>query len=175
MVMTFRERLEYLGEVKSRSSKNTHPNGTYVSVELEAASKKELDKWVTDNKIPNAADPDQYHTTVIYSRKGVPDVKNYDLNLPIEAHISGWKIFPTQNGKKCLVAIIDSPELEKHHKTIRSKFGATHDYPDYHPHVTVSYDYTGSAPDTTPKMKLLFSKAEIKPLDPDFVPPKKND
>lgn len=175
MVMSFRERMEYLEEMRHRNSKDTHADGTYVAVELDARSRKALDSWVSQHNIPNAADPNQYHVTVIYSRKGVPEVKSYDFNLPIEGTISGWKLFPTANGKNCLVAIIDAPELEKHHKTIRSELGATHDYPNYQPHVTISYDYAGRPPTDTPDIKLKFSKVKIESLDPEVVPAKKSE
>ena len=176
MVMTFKERFAYFQEVRQRADvRKNHPNGTYMSAKLSHRSQRQLDSWVSENNIPNAADPAQYHTTIIYSRKGVPDASQYDLQLPIKAKIKEWKIFPTQTGAKCLVAIVDSPEFELHHLNIRNQYGATHDYPDYHPHVTVSYDYgEGPAPADVPPFALEFNSREIKPLDPTFVPPKKN-
>ena len=114
-----------------------HKNGTYISVKLDKDSSKKLDSWVTLNGIPNQTDPNEFHATVIYSRKGVPDAKSYDLGLPIDAKISGWHIFDTQQGTKALVAKIDSSVLAKHHTHLIKKFGATHDYPSYQPHVTV--------------------------------------
>lgn len=174
MIMTFRERLEYLEEVRKKNM-NKHPDGTYVAAKLSKDSQKALDEFVTQEKIPNAADPKQYHSTVIYSRKGVPDVHDYKFALPFEAKIKEWRLFDTQFGKsgKCLVAIMESPELEKAHKEIRETYGATHGFPDYHPHVTVSYDYDGPLPSTIPDVPLKYDTTEIKPLDPEFVPPKK--
>ena len=151
-----------------------HPNGTYVAAELTKKSKKALDYFVTEAGIPNAADPKQYHSTVIYSRKGVPQVKDCKFKLPFSAKIKEWKIFPAQNGTKCLVAIMDSPELEKAHKEIREKYGATHDYPDYHPHVTVSYDFRGEVPKVIPNIELDYGSVTIEPLDTEVVPPKKD-
>lgn len=93
----------------------------------------------------------------------------------MKAKIKEWKIFPTQSGAKALVAIMDSPTLENHHKTIRKEYGATHDYPDYHPHVTISYDFgDGPAPTEVPDLELEYDDTELKPLDPSFSPPKKN-
>ncbi len=175
MVMTFRQRMEYLGEVKEKNRPMTHPDGTYMSATLSKRSQKALNKWVQDNNIPNAADPKQYHSTIIYSRKGVPGVKDYKIQLPMKAKIKEWKIFPTQSGAKALVAIMDSPELENHHKTIRKDYGATHDYPDYHPHVTVSYDFgSDKVPSEVPDLELEYDGTDIEPLDPQFVPPKKD-
>jgi hypothetical protein len=176
MVMSFREMYSHLQWLQEKNKDmSSHPNGTYMSAKLSRKSQKLLDKWVSVHNIPNAADPKQYHSTIIYSRKGVPDVKEYDVKLPIKAKVKEWKIFPTQTGAKALVAIMDSPELDNHHKTIREKYGATHDYPDFHAHVTVSYDYgNGPAPKDIPDLELEYDSTELKPLDPTFVPPKKN-
>lgn len=177
MVMTFKERMRYLDEVKQRNKDmSKHPNGTYISATLSKKSQKDLDSWVSKQNIPNPADPKQYHSTIIYSRKGIPEAKNHKITLPMSAKIKEWKIFPTQTGGKCLVAIMDSPELEKHHKHFRSEYGATHDYPDYHPHVTISYDFGDlPVPKEIPNLELEYDDTEFKPLDPDFVPPKKDD
>jgi 2'-5' RNA ligase len=177
MVMTFKQRMEYLDEVRRKNlDMEKHPNGTYMSTTLSKKSQKDLDNWVSKNNIPSPADPKQYHSTIIYSRKGVPEVKNYKIDLPMKDKIKEWKIFPTQSGAKALVAIMDSPALENHHKTIRKEYGATHDYPDYHPHVTVSYDFgDGPAPTEVPALELEYDDTELKPLDPQFVPPKKAD
>lgn len=153
-----------------------HPKGTYISATLSKKSQDDLDKWVTEHNIPNPSEPSEYHSTLIYSRKGIPDAKNYDIPLPMKSKIKGWKIFPTQAGGNCLVAIMDSPEMTKHHKTIRKEYGATHDYPEYHPHVTISYDYGDlPVPKEVPDLELEYDDTEFKPLDPDFVPPKKSD
>lgn len=173
LMMGFKQMMAFLEDVKT---KNNHPNGTYVAAKLTKASQSALDYFVTEAGITNAADPKQYHSTVIYSRKGVPDVKNYKFKLPFKAHIKEWKLFDTQFGKsgKCLVAIMDSPELEKAHRDIRQQYGALHGFPDYHPHVTVSYDYDGPLPKVIPGVALTYGSIEIKPLDPEFVPPKKD-
>lgn len=154
---------------------NSHPDGTYIATQLSPSSQKMLDDYVTKMNVPNAADPSQYHSTVIYSRKGVPEAVNYKFNLPFKAKIKEWKLFDTKFGEsgKCLVAIMDSPELEKAHKEIRENYGATHDYPDYHPHVTISYDYPHELPSEVPDMELEYDDIEFKPLNPEFVPDKK--
>lgn len=149
------------------ASKVKHTHGTYVSVNLDKESSNKLDDWATKNSIKNLVDPNDFHATVIYSRKGVPDAEKYDLNLPISASITGWKVFPTQDSKKALVGIIDSKELNKHHKTLVKEYGATHDYPEYSPHVTLSYDYgDDEMPTTLPNFKLVFDNKTVEGLDP---------
>lgn len=160
----------FITEIKDKS----HPDGTYISAKLSDDSSNALDKWVTNNNIQNATDPKEYHSTVVYSRKGIPDAKSYDLGLPIQGKITKWELFPTQSGTKALVGIVDSPELTKHHVTLKKDFGATHDYPEYHPHVTISYDHAGPKPSEVPDFNITFDKSEFKALDPTFVPPTKD-
>lgn len=172
--MTFRERLLFLESLKDKNMDETHPKGTYCMVTLSKASQKALDTWVTKHKIPNATEPSTYHSTVIYSRKGVPEAKNYPIELPIKAKIAKWQIFNTQNNQRALVAIMNSPDLEQHHLNLKEQYGATHDFPDYHPHVTVSYDFKEEPiPSEVPNLELEYDSKEFKALDPDFVPPKK--
>lgn len=171
MVMTFRQRMEYLDEVR-RKNKNMsqHPHGTYVCANLNKQSKKALDYFVTEAQIPNPADPKQYHTTIIYSRKGVPNVSEYAFNTPFTAKPKEWKIFGT-----CLVLVVESDQLTKMHEDIMDKYGATYDYDDYTPHVTVSYNYAGPLPKVVPNIKLEYGSIEIEPLDDDTIPASKGD
>lgn len=155
----------YLGEVKSRNAQG-HLNGTYVALNADQKTRDSLAKWVKENNIPNPADPKQYHSTVIYSRKGIPSVTNYKFTFPIEGTIKEWKIFPSGESNKCLVAIIDCDELHNLHTKIREKYGATHDFPDYHPHITLSYDYgNNKVPPSLPDVPISYGSRTIEPLD----------
>lgn len=160
--------IEYLYE--KYLAKKAHEAGTYVSLSLDDKSSKALDNWSSENKVENQLDPSDYHVTVIYSRKGVPAVEDHVFDLPIAAKISAFEIFPTQTGNKCLVAKVDSKELTELHKSIRKEYGATHDYPEYKPHVTLSYDYKGEVPKEVPDITVTFDKVKVQPLDPDFKP-----
>lgn len=176
MVMSFRERMKYLDEVKRKNKSMRHPNGTYMSVKLSRASREALDKWSTEHNIPNPINPKDFHTTIVYSRKGIPGVVDYSIELPIKAKIKGWKIFPSESGtKRCLVAVVDSPELEKHHEAIHGEYGASYDYADYIPHVTFSYDYGSSKiPTNIPDIELVYDRKAIEALDPEFTSEKNN-
>jgi hypothetical protein len=61
--------------------------------------------------------------------------------------------------------------MEEMHRDLRIAYGASHDYPEYHPHVTVCYNFTGDKiPSEIPSFYLTFDRAEVKPLDVDYVP-----
>lgn len=168
--MTFRQSMAYLEEVRRKNRDvSKHPNGTYVCAKLNKKSKKALDYFVTEIGIPSPAEPDQYHSTIIYSRKGVPQVSEYKFNVPFTAKPKRWEIFGT-----CLVLVVNSSDLTKVHNDIMDKYGATYDYDDYTPHVTVSYNYNGSLPKVVPNIDLVYGSIDIEPLDDDMTPDTKD-
>lgn len=144
--------------------------GTYIMAELDKSSKDQLFNFVNTLNIPNKTDPQEYHSTIIYSRNPV-DASDYKFDKKIEANITEWKIFPTKTGKSCLVAIVDSKKLIKYNADLMKDYGATSDFPSYHPHITVSYDLEiDTVPEELPSFKITYDKITIKPLDLDFVP-----
>lgn len=127
-MMTFKE---YMIESKQ---------GTYCGIKY--APNPEFQKWIKDNKIPNPINPEKLHTTVIFSRN--PIEKQYQMNHQI---ISGnnfkpmkFEVFLTSTSKKrALVIILDAPKAVEYHNYFMNH-GGTHDFADFKPHITVSYD-----------------------------------
>src|SRR5689334_4250097 len=95
----------------------SHAAGTYVQAKPDHITSGKLTTWLAGKNIPNLIDPKDYHTTIMYSTKGIPAAKKYSIPLPLNAKIVGWDIFPTQmpGTGKCLVALLDSKDLKKHH------------------------------------------------------------
>lgn len=112
--------------------------GTYVSVKFSEDTLSAIDDFIGANKIPNAVPSDKIHCTVVYSRVKIPYVtQSIDSVVSTKATT---KVFETRDGKRALVlALDDAEELSQRHK-YASILGATYDFPDYIPHVTVSYD-----------------------------------
>lgn len=148
-----------------------HSQGTYVNMKLSEDSNLELQKFLRERNIPSD-DPAGFHCTIVYSRKPCPDCKFYQFNLPIFARVDKWEVFPTQKGGQCLVLKLECPEMIQAHEDIRNAYGATHDYPEYKPHVTICYDYNKEAYPSPiiENFWLTFNVAEVKGLDPDFKP-----
>lgn len=120
--------------------------GTYAGVRFDTETKKTIHKYMSDNNLPNSVRPDKLHTTLLYSRKYLP---NYKAAGKLEHFLSGkpigfevWPTRPTDGSKpgRCLVLRYDSPELEKRHEQLMKEHDATYDFPDYKPHITLSYD-----------------------------------
>ena len=54
--------------------------------------------------------------------------------------------------------------------------GATSDYPEYKPHMTIAYNITQEIDHTTlpiPQFQLNFDSVKVAPLDPQFTPENK--
>jgi hypothetical protein len=158
-------------ELFSEDKKIDHSHGTYVNVKPSEADKNKLYDWVVENGISKPMDKDDYHTTVIYSKTPCPDVDEYDFDLPITGSICGWKIFESTLGR-CLVAQVQSEELQVINADLKRDYGATSDFPEYIPHITISWGYEGSIPDNYPAMKITYDKVEVKGLDPNWTPKK---
>jgi hypothetical protein len=94
--------------------------------------------------IPNMLDKEKLHSTLLYSRKHCPNYEPAEqvsyIGKPL--HFEVWKTQdPNGTGKtRCLVLRFDCPELVERHNMLRKEHGATHDYPEYNPHITLSYD-----------------------------------
>jgi len=120
--------------------------GTYAGVRLSNKTINAIKKFIKDNDIPNPIEPEKMHTTLLYSRKYLPDYKakgKYDDIL--EGTPSGFEKWPSQpddDGKvaMCLVLKYTCTALSKRHKELMKEHEATYDFPDYKPHVTLSYD-----------------------------------
>lgn len=154
-----------------------HKDGTYVSMDLTPESRELLDNYVEMSLgLTERVDPSTYHITIIYSRTPVPSAEQYQgLGNQESAKVVGYEIFPTKNDGKCLVMRLDCPYAISLNQRLVSK-GATSDYPEYKPHLTIAYDITQEIDPTLlpiPQFELKFEPVKVAPLEPDYVPKNK--
>lgn len=114
--------------------------GVYVGVKYDTDSVKKLKALIKQLKIPNEVPSSKIHTTIIYSRKYVPDIKTYDTILDIVAIPKKFTVFDTQDNKRALVIELDCEYLVDRHNAIMEEYGTTYDFEKYIPHITLSYD-----------------------------------
>ena len=115
--------------------------GSYVGVTPAKESKNKIKQLIKQLKVDNPIARDKMHCTVIYSRKPISDfTAKGTLDPAIKAIPKSLKIFQTQEGKNALVLELDCEELHYRHQSIMKEYGATYDYPEYIPHITLSYD-----------------------------------
>lgn len=116
--------------------------GKYIGIRFTPETKEKLKQIIDDEGVPHGLDMDDLHSTIAYSRKS--NIPGYEVagkfEEPEEAEIDDFTIFPGQDeGNNCLVAKLKAPSfVEKHNKTM--DHGASYDYDEYIPHVTLSYD-----------------------------------
>lgn len=117
--------------------------GVYVSCTYQDDSLTQLGEWMTSLciVIPMPTPLDQVHTTIVYSRQ------DFDCPIGEEINISNPRPFcPTgfallgkpEDEQACLVMLLDADPLINIHNFLVDQ-GARHDYDDYIPHVTLSY------------------------------------
>lgn len=153
-----------------------HKDGTYASMLCSLETKQLLDTFTTQNLgLTDKIDPSTYHTTLIYSRTPVPETENYEFPSSVHANATGYELFDTKQGNKCLVLKLNCPVAHDINDAL-NKMGATSDYPSYKPHITICYDYNGKTDISDlplPNFDIVFDDFEVKPLDDDYVPPNK--
>ena len=124
---------EYLKEEKEQ--------GTYVGVRFTDETKENIKEYMKLMNIPNPISVDKLHTTIIYSRKRLPNfLSRGKLDNIIEGKFTSFDTWDTQDGNRALVMEYTSPELTGRNKEITMTHGATSDYPEYKVHLTLSYD-----------------------------------
>ena len=114
--------------------------GTYAAVKPTNIFSTILDSVAKSLDIPNIVDKNEFHSTLLYSRKSLPTLK-LDSNLTYQAKIKSIEVWPNHDKKtNVLVIVLDCPELKDRHKYLMKKYNATYDYPEFKPHLTLSYD-----------------------------------
>jgi len=119
----------------------TKEPGTYAGYRYNKDDVKLISKYANDAGIPHPLNPNKMHTTLLYSKKPCPDYEPLGkLEPPIEAKLGKFDVWKTQDGKNALVLNLIAPKMVKRHKDLMKEHGASYDYDEYKPHITVSYD-----------------------------------
>ena len=143
--------------------------GTYAKLEPGENTKHKIGKILNMLNIPNPTATKDLHLTVVYSRKQCDSIKEIPVKLPVVADGKSFGIFPNREGTQALVLKIAGDGIHELHQLCREEHGATHDFPEFDPHITLSYDY---GTDELPNDSLLeyfkglvFNKYVVEPLD----------
>lgn len=116
--------------------------GVYVAVTYNQSAQDDLLDFIKEYNIPSTLKAEDFHTTIIYSRK-YADIKDLEDNMEdseIVAYPKELHVFETFDKKRALVIKLDCPYLEERHKYLMEKYNLTYDYDEYIPHITLSYD-----------------------------------
>ncbi len=122
------------------------PDGTYAGARFSEDSVASIRKYIDKNGIPNSPNDDKLHSTILYSRKYLPEYEAQGMYDPaMKGTPTGTEVWPSQpdeqgNRKRCLVLKFDSPDLAARHSSLMTRHEAMYDFDEYKPHVTLSYD-----------------------------------
>jgi 2'-5' RNA ligase len=111
----------------------------YVAVDPDEATKKILTRIQNTYDVPHAYTPDKMHCTLIYSNKPC-SLPQMNPKTVYRAEFDRFDFFDQRNGKRCLFMKLKSPELQARHGSLMKEMKASYDFPDYLPHITLSYD-----------------------------------
>jgi hypothetical protein len=144
---------------------------------LSDESRALLDNFVEMNLgLTERLDPSTYHITVVYSRTPVPTAERIaGLSTNNTASVAGYEVFPTKTEGQCLVMRLNFPFANLLNSRLTDE-GATSDYPEYKPHLTIAYNITQQIDPKTlpiPQFPLSFDTIKVAPLDPQYTPENK--
>lgn len=139
--------------------------GTYGSVKFSASTNRRLHDFGTQHKIPGLLDRDEYHTTIIYSRKPIAFKPLGKMQLVSVDHSTfAWDLFGEE--KNTLVLKFQSKFLTQRWQKAMD-MGAMYDFDTYKPHVSLSYDASGFdiSKLPLPEWNLYISEEKTEQLD----------
>ena len=139
---TFKQYLKMNNKEDILGEKKEDSRGVYVAVKYNQSTGDDLLDFIKKYNIPSTLKAEDFHTTLIYSRKwdDIQDLNNNMEDFEIVAYPKELHVFETFNKKRALVIKLDCPYLEERHKYLMKRYGLTYDYDEYIPHITLSYD-----------------------------------
>jgi hypothetical protein len=162
-----------LGQHNETLMSNTHLReakqsdlGHIVMLRMSDTHARKLTDWCAQQGIPCMA-PEHMHLTLIRTVRPEPYLLKLDnTETHVTAHASGWKML----GASSLVLSLDSPQCMRMHYHLTNA-GPQHQFPDYIPHVSVSYKWHAGMPMPTqvPDFELVFDWIEAERVDPNFA------
>lgn len=128
----------------------TDTKGSYAAVSFDATTTDALKAYQYDNHIPNPLSPDEFHSTVMFSKKYIPTFKPLGELDEWSGTFTKFDIFLSDDDN-ALVLKYDCHQLSERFDQIISKYGATWEYDSFTPHITLSYNVEDLDIDQLPK------------------------
>jgi len=119
------------------------PAGTFAGVKFDEPTVDALTEYTKTNKIPQPVNPEKFHTTLLYSRKHLPDyVPETEYSKPLTGKFTGIELWPShgEEDRKVLVLRYKCSDLSNRHKQLMDEHDAEFDFDEFKPHITLSYD-----------------------------------
>lgn len=150
------------------------PRPLYVQRKL--LNSDEFIRWAKAQGFKSVTSPDELHVTVTFSRQAVDWMKmgenwSSDANGNLTVNPGGARIVEPLGDKGAVVLLFTSSDLSRRNKQMRD-LGASWDYEDYQPHVTITYDGADVDLDEVEpyRGKLVFGPEIFEELTDDWRP-----
>ena len=117
----------------------TDNKGSYAAVSFDPTTVEGIKSYQYDNHIPHPLDADDFHSTVMFSKKYIPTFVPLGALDNWSGRFVKWGIFPSDD-ENALVLKYDCHQLSERFDEIIGKYGATWDHPSFIPHITLSYN-----------------------------------
>lgn len=141
----------------------------YIEVQYNPITQGYLREYCADNGFDlsvrfdgSKQDPEKFdfHSTVWFTTSE-HKLKNGTLSVNITAAPTGFALFG--ENKNILVMEIESKGLQSIRDHYGSEYGMEDEWPDYRPHITLCYNYTGDLPTVDlPDIPLVADRLNIK-------------
>lgn len=149
------------------------PRPLYVYRPLLPASGRKLLAWAAEQGIPNRLPLEELHTTVLYSKAAVDWFQMGDAFGGSEKLrvVPGGPRAIIRYGEAIVLRFASSDLSWRHESMVRD--GASHDYSDFAPHVTIAYApedaFDVDALEEAFQGELLFGPEIFEPIDEDWA------
>lgn len=150
------------------------PRTLYVQRKLLNAA--DLISWAKEQGFETTTPADDMHVTVAFSRAAVDWMKagetwSGDKDGKLTVQPGGARLVEKLGDKGAVVLLFNSSDLSWRHEAIRRDAGASWDYPEYQPHVTITY--AGGDVDLSKvepyRGKLVFGPEIFEEIDADWT------
>ena len=151
-------------------------DGIYVEAEVCERTRKTIKQFAKSIGIDS--DFDDYHSTVIYSKKEVPESElikirqTYPENISIYGFATGYKKFINKEQDiYAIVLEVKCPKLEDLHKQLMERFDLIYDYDEYIVHITLTYKGKDIDIEDLPEpdFEVRYTKLNVEPLNTDWA------
>jgi len=141
------EELERRGAINADQARalltDARPRTLYVSRKLLNAD--EVISWAKGQGFTTTQPAEDMHVTICFSRQPVDWMKvgeawNEDENGRMTVHAGGPRAVEPLGDKGAVVLLFGASSLSYRHEGIKRETGASFDYSEYQPHVTITYD-----------------------------------
>lgn len=150
------------------------PRTLYVQRKLLNAA--ELIAWAKGEGFETTTPAGDMHVTIAFSRVRVDWMKagetwNNDKDGKLTVPAGGARLVERLGDKGAVVLLFGSSELSWRHETIRREAGASWDFPEYQPHVTITYSGGDVDLDQVEpyRGKLVFGPEIFEEIDEDWT------